>query len=250
MTIELHQGDCLEILPTLPAASVDAIITDPPYGTTACKWDAVIPFEPMWKEIKRVIKPRGAIVLFGSQPFTSALVLSNPEWFRYAMVWDKVNKFTDFMNAKRRPMRRHEDLLVFASGSSTYNPQLDPVKPWKSRRKGRPVEFTHAGKSIDDYGRMITTRNPSTIISVPGHMTTGIVHPTQKPLPLMERLVKTYTNEGETVLDFTMGSGTAGVACVNTGRNFIGIERDPNYFAIAEKRIAEAATPAPLFAAV
>jgi DNA modification methylase len=257
--IELHQGDCLEILPTLPAASIDAIITDPPYGTTACKWDAVIPFEPMWKELKRVIKPRGAIVLFGSQPFTSALVMSNPEWFKYEWIWNK-SLGSNHLNAPFQPMKCHENVCIFSSasstfsksGSMTYNPQKSSGEPYSKPNKAASMRKDIYRSIYRSQGVINTSgeRYPLSVIDISNANRRERIHPTQKPVALLEYLIKTYTNEGETVLDFTMGSGTAGVACVNTGRDFIGIEKDPDYFAIAERRINEAATPAPLFATI
>lgn len=237
----LHHGDCLVILPTLEAQSVDAVICDPPYGTTACKWDSVIPFEPMWREIKRVLKPRGACVLFGSQPFTSALVMSNPGWFKYAWVWDKV-QITNFLNARHQPLRVSEDVLVFAKGKTKYNPQTTRGEKYSYGRTVKPSE--NYGSYHRDIERDTTTRQPKNIITFShGRFGSDQLHPTQKPLALLEYLVKTYTDAGDTVLDFTMGSGTTGHACVNLGRRFIGIERDAGYYAIAERRIADAADP-------
>ena len=235
----LMLGDCLDRMQEIAAGSVDLVLTDPPYGTTACKWDAVIPFEPMWAHVRRVLKPNGAAVFTASQPFTSALVMSNPKWFRYEWVWNKVQP-TGHLNAKRQPMRVCESVLVFYGDQPTYLPQMG---------RGKAIKRTAGGKQTDCYGAFKrlgsdsdSTRHPTTLLTIsagrsPNNRT---VHPTQKPVALMEYLVRTYTNPGETVLDFTMGSGTTGVACVNTGRQFIGIERDPTYYAIAERRIAEA----------
>jgi site-specific DNA-methyltransferase (adenine-specific) len=244
----LYNGDCLDILPTLPDQSVDAIIADPPYGTTACKWDSLIPFEPMWKELKRIIKPRGAIVLFGSQPFTSALIMSNVKWFKYSWVWKKTRSF-DMFNGKNKPLNIHEDICVFSDGTvanksdrrMTYNPQgLRRVNQrWKrSRQYNSAHKYDRPSNKLD---RVIEfTDYPQTVIefSNPNHDTR---HPTQKPLLLMEYLICTYTNEGDTVLDFTMGSGTTGVACLNTGRRFVGIEKEREYFDIAQSRIEQTA---------
>jgi site-specific DNA-methyltransferase (adenine-specific) len=235
----LIHGDCLEVLPTLEAGSVDAVITDPPYGTTACKWDSVIPFDPMWAGIKHVIKRNAAVVLFGSQPFTSALVMSNPKWFKYEWIWDKVNLFTNQMNAKQRPMRQHENAAVFYQEVPTYNPQWRQGKPYKTQRKGLIEVFTVTRRNGENLTGLMY---PGTVLSVPGRLPNEQgLHPTQKPVALLEYLIRTYTNEGETVLDFTMGSGSTGVACLNTGRRFIGIEKDAAYFAIAEQRLAQAA---------
>ena len=238
--IKLMLGDCLERMAEIESGSVDLVLTDPPYGTTACKWDAVIPFEPMWAAVKRVLKPNGAAVFTASQPFTSALVMSNTEFFKYSWCWDKVNRPTNHLNAKHQPLRQFEDVLVFCAGRSTYNP---------IKTKGRPYMAT-GSKSSENYGKQVKTesicddgmRYPRNIIKIEADErgTVGRIHPTQKPIALMEYLIRTYTNEGETVLDFTMGSGTTGVACMNTGRNFIGIERDEGYFAIAEERIRNA----------
>ena len=234
----LYNADCLDVLPTLEAGSIDAVITDPPYGTTACKWDSVIPFEPMWAGIKHVIKRNAAVVLFGSQPFTSALVMSNPKWFRYEWVWDKVNLFTNQMNAKRRPMRQHENVTVFYTDQPIYNPQWRQGKPYKTQRKGLIEVFTVTRRNGENLtGQM----HPGTVLAFPGRLPDEQgLHPTQKPVALLEYLIRTYTNEGDTVLDFTMGSGTTGVACLNTGRRFIGIELDPGYFEIARQRLEAA----------
>jgi len=239
----LYNADCLDILPTLDAGSVDAVICDPPYGTTACKWDSVIPFAPMWAGIKRVLKPRGACVLFGSQPFTSALVMSNPKWFRYEWVWDKVNT-TGFLDVNRKPMKRHENIIVFASGEHTYNPIVSgsAVKSFGARSRGLSSVYGAFGADkqhgIGYPQSIIKCQRPTNITDVQFGM-----HPTQKPLALLEYLVKTYTNEGDVVLDFAFGSGTTGHACGNLARRFIGIEKDEHYYAIAEERIATAYEP-------
>lgn len=237
--MKLILGDCLEIMPTLPDKSVDMILCDLPYGTTACKWDTVIPFEPLWTQYKRLIKDRGAIVLTASQPFTSALVMSNPKMFRYEWIWDKVNKYTGFMNAKIRPLKKHENILIFTAGRNTYNPQKKKVTPYKSRRSKTKDSDTQGTNAVD-YGRMVSEKNPDSILQFEGNITNGCLHPTQKPVALFEYLIRTYTNEGDTVMDNCAGSGTTGVACINAGRDFILIEKDAGYFAIIEKRIAEA----------
>jgi len=245
--IRLIPGDCLDVMGEIEPGSVHLILADLPYGTTACKWDVVIPFEPLWAHYRRLLAPRGAIVLTASQPFTSMLVTSNPDWFRYAMVWDKVNKYTGFLNVKARPLRRHEDVLVFAAGSGTYNPQMIPVQPYRSRMS-RPCKTKIYGEMKGfDYGREITEQNPCTVIDIPSHFTSRVDHPTQKPVALGEYLIKTYSNSGDTVLDNTMGSGSFGVAAVNCGRAFIGIEKDLGYFEVASRRIAEARHAFPLF---
>jgi DNA modification methylase len=221
-------GDCLEKMKEIESGSVDAIIADPPYGTTACKWDSVIPFEPMWEQLKRIIKPNGAIVLFGSQPFTSALVMSNVKMFKYCWVWEKSLK-VGFQNANRRPLKNHEDICIF--NSSLYNPQ-GLIEYGKENKRGSVGCFS-SNVNTQKYTQKYTNF-PASIIKFQSE--TGL-HPTQKPVPLLEYLIKTYTNEGETVLDFTMGSGTTGVAAKNTGRHFIGIEKDESYFEIAKSRI-------------
>ena len=228
--IELIQGDCLEEMAKLPDASVDMVLTDPPYGTTACKWDSIIPLEPMWEQLKRVIKPNGAIVMTASQPFTSILGASNIKYLRYSWIWEK-SAATGHLNAKRMPMKNHEDVLVFYKKQPIYAPQglMDCNKV--VRRGGNGGCYGDSGKK----NLQTKTNYPRTIQKFKSASKT--VHPTQKPVALMEYLIKTYTNEGETVLDFTMGSGTTGVACVNLNRDFIGIEKDPEYFKIAEKRI-------------
>jgi site-specific DNA-methyltransferase (adenine-specific) len=237
MSVQLFQGDCLEIMPTLPAASVDLVLCDLPYGTTQNKWDSVIPFAGLWPVYTRTCK--GPVVLTAAQPFTSAMVCSNLTGFRYQLVWDKVNRYTGFLDAKRRPLRRHEDICVFGPTKHTYNPQMTAGEPYVAKRSGKTVESYGAYKVQD--GVNIGTRHPFSIVSIPADVKTEMgQHPTQKPVALMEYLIKTYTNPGDTVLDNCMGSGTTGVAAVNTGRNFIGIEKDPAYFAIAERRIQEA----------
>jgi site-specific DNA-methyltransferase (adenine-specific) len=252
----LHLGDCLDLLSTLEAGSVDAIIADLPYGTTACKWDAVIPFEPMWREFRRVTKPNAAIVLTASQPFTTTLIASNIKDFRYCWVWDKVNKCTGALNANRMPMKRHEDIAVFYQASPTYNKQ-PLMKPRIGGGKGGKFGKVYAGDETPRIGGSVRAtiedvpHNPVSILSIKaaGNNNQNGLHPTQKPVALMEYLIRTYTNEGEVVLDPTMGSGTTGVACVNTGRRFIGIERDAGYFAIAQRRITEAQNATPLLQA-
>jgi len=239
----LFQGDCLDILLTLRPGSVDAVICDPPYGTTACAWDSVIPFAPMWAGIKHVLKPRGAVALFGSQPFTSALVMSNPGWFKWADVWNKTQA-TGHLNAYIMPMRQHEDILIFASGRVAFNPQFTD-KPQKDIRpfSGR-AETASYGKFNPAAARTVceSVSFPRSIIRFANaNIGEAGFHPTQKPVALMEYLIRTYTNEGDTVLDFTMGSGTTGVAAMHTGRKFVGIEMDAGYFAIAKERIAKAA---------
>ena len=234
--IDLRQGDCLEVMKSIPDGSVDMILTDPPYGTTACRWDSVIQFEPMWERINKLIKPNGAIVLFSSQPFTSALVMSNPKMFRYSWVWEK-SKPSNFLNAKKQPMRKYEDILVFSKNSAGYYPQGLTI----GEQNKNSAKLNTYGKVKKDFKQDITYTNyPHNILRFANVTGSQAIHPTQKPVALLEYLIKTYTNDGETVLDFTMGSGSTGVACINTNRNFIGIELDEKYFEIAKERIKEA----------
>ena len=235
--IKLMQGDCLELMKEIPDGSVDMVLTDPPYGTTACKWDSVIPFEPMWEQLRRVTKKNGAIVLTASQPFTSALVISNVKMFKYEWVWDKVNLYTNFLNSSHQPLRRHENVLVFYKSRPTYNKQWRTGQVYNSSKPSgfgdvygsqRPHYSSNDGKH----------HNPCSVVEIKSDIKSEKgLHPTQKPVALMEYLIKTYTNDGETVLDFTMGSGTTGVAAKKLNRSFIGIELDETYFNIAKERI-------------
>ena len=246
MTHTLYHGDCLDILPTLPAQSVDAIIADPPYGTTACKWDSVIPLDAMWRELKRVIKPRGAVVLFAAQPFTSALVMSNAGWFRYELIWNKPRPM-GFLDANRKPLRVHENLVVFAEGNTTYNPQMVDGAPYR-KVNGSADRAIHLHGGIGAFVHENSgTRFPRSVLEF-SNSNAGSLHPTQKPVELLRYLVRTYTNPGETVLDFCYGSGTTGVAALMEGRHFIGVELDAGYFDIARKRI-ESVQPALMEAA-
>lgn len=250
MTYTLHHGDCLDIMPTLEAGSIDAIICDPPYGTTACKWDSVIPFAPMWESIKRLIKPRGAVVLFGSQPFTSALVMSNPGWFKYEWVWQKA-RGSGHLDANKKPLKAHENICVFYKQQPTYNPQKKYGKPYSVNGKRATHEVygpAHRTASDRDYDGK---RYPISVMYFSqGANSTGRYHPSQKPVELMIELIKTYTNPGDTVLDFTCGSGSTGVAAMQEGRRFVGIEKDPGYFEIAQRRISEATAQPALLEAV
>ena len=228
VNIELKQGDCLELMKDIPDGSVDLVLTDPPYGTTVCKWDSVIPFEPMWEQLNRIIKPNGAICLFGSEPFSSALRMSNIKNFKYDWIWQKSNVM-GFLNAKKRPLKETENISVF--NSKVYYPQGLEINEKGENRRGKQTETL--GK-YEPINKSEYKNYPRTILQFKSERG---CHPTQKPVPLLEYLIRTYTNEGETVLDFTMGSGSTGVACVNTNRNFIGIELDENYFKIAKERI-------------
>lgn len=234
MDVQLYNGDCLAVMPWLPDGCADMILCDLPYGTTACKWDTIIPFEPLWEQYKRLIKPNGAIVLFGSEPFSSNLRLSNLKWYRYDWVWEKSNS-TGFQLANKRPLKKHENISVFYKNLPSYNPQGVVKYDRKNRRSyvGENWAEMKANCYIQKY-----TNYPTSILRF--SYDKEKVHPTQKPVALLEYLIRTYTNEGETVLDNTMGSGSTGVACMNTGRNFIGIELDPGYFETAKNRIETA----------
>lgn len=241
--INLMKGDCLEMMETIPDGSVDLILCDLPYNVTSMSWDSLIPFESLWEQYKRIIKPTGNIVLFSAGLFTMSLIMSNPKDFRYRLIWKK-NVPTGMSSAKYRPMKYFEEICIFGSSKGTYN-------PIPKRREG-------VGKACYNYDHYCYSNNhiqlkkqpkrydpdwvqPSDVLEfnvVPNR--NGKLHPTQKPLDLLEYLIKTYSNEGETVLDNTMGSGSTGVACINTNRNFIGIELTDEYFAIAESRIKEA----------
>ena len=240
MSIKLLQGDCLELMKDIPDGSVDMILADLPYGTTACKWDTIIPFEPLWEQYERVIKDNGAIVLTASQPFTSALIMSNPKLFKYEIIWKK-ERPTNFMMAKKQIMKYHENILIFYKKNGTYNPQMVERKE-KNKRRNKPRGLENQVWDIKNNGkyseRVLSGTNdliyPNSILEF--SMERGL-HPTQKPVTLFEYLIKTYTNEGDTVLDNVMGSGTTGVACKNLNRNFIGMELDEGYFKIAQSRI-------------
>ena len=237
-TTTLFHGDCLEVMATLPDNSVDLVLADPPYGTTRCKWDAVIPFKPMWEQLHRVAKERAAIVITASQPFTSALVMSNQRHFRYCWVWEK-SKPVGHLNAKRRPLTQHEDVAVFCRRGAPYIPQglisgnFKNTRPKKAKGEGGE----QYGKQRGNYENARFTNYPTSVLKFSTANKTK--HPTEKPVDLMAYMIRTYTNPGDVVLDFTMGSGTTGVACKQEGRSFIGIELDDEYFEIAERRIAE-----------
>lgn len=243
MKTELLYGDCLDLMKELPDQSVYLILCDLPYGTTACSWDSVIPFDALWLQYKRIIKNNGAVVLTASQPFTSALVMSNPKMFRCEWIWQK-NAGSNFGSVKFQPMKEHESILVFSKNRSQYNPIMqERAESGKSRVKHAVRSNTTSKDGV--YGEIPAgdafirddLRYPSSVQKF--NRERGL-HPTQKPVALMEYIIRTYTNEGDTVLDNCMGSGTTGVACVNTGRNFIGMETDFKYFRIAKKRIKEA----------
>jgi site-specific DNA-methyltransferase (adenine-specific) len=238
--IKLMQGDCLERMKEIPSGSVDMVLTDPPYGTTACKWDSIIPLEPMWEQLKRVIKPNGAIALFGSEPFSSALRMSNIKQYKYDWIWDK-NQSGNPLLAKKQAMKSHEIVSLFYNKQCTYNPQME--ERGKPRNKGTRQNLSvnsFLGSGVIDTRSFNNLYYPKSVLKISNANKKGKVHPTQKPVALMEYLIKTYTNEGETVLDFTMGSGTTGVAAKNLIRDFIGIELDETYFNIAKDRIENA----------
>ncbi len=244
--MKLILGDCLEKMKDIADKSVDMVLTDPPYGTTACKWDSIIPLEPMWKQLKRIIKYNGAIIFTACHPFTSLLVMSNQKMFRYSLVYQKTTP-TGHLNAKKMPLRCHEDILIFYKKLPTYNPQKTKNHKRKvssaiSRRKSiirnnkkDKVYQNEIIEKVPDYDS--TERYPLSILKFSTDKQKSTLHPTQKPVALMEYLIKTYTNKNETVLDFAMGSGTTGVACKNLNRKFIGIEKDEKYFNITKERI-------------
>jgi len=231
-------GDCLEVMPLLPDKSIDMILCDLPYGTTACKWDVIIPFEPLWEQYERVIKDNGAIVLMASQPFTTVLINSNLEAFRYCWVWNKKKAGNIFL-AKKQPMKIHEDVVVFSKKPHNYYPQMikrDKVKRSKNYGTGEAIGGT---KEKENKVYTYTHKYPTSILEFSNAVQKGKVHPTQKPVALFEYLIRTYTQSGEIVLDNCIGSGTTAVAALNTGRFFIGIEKEEKYVEIARKRIDE-----------
>ena len=233
--IQLYKGDCLEMMDKLilEGVKVDAIICDPPYGTTACSWDSVIPFNEMWLRLNKLIKPNGAIVLFGSEPFSSALRMSNIKNYKYDWIWDKP-KGSGFLNAKKRPLRHYETISVFSIGVPRYIPQGLIKGTFNNSRPALEKTPTLYGKQKQHKESKYTNYPKDIVRFSKPHKP---IHPTQKPVALMEYLIKTYTNENELVLDFTMGSGSTGVACIQQNRKFIGIEKELNYFNIAKKRI-------------
>lgn len=253
--ITLWHGDCLELMGQVEDQSIDMILCDLPYGTTACKWDSVIPFEPLWAHYKRIIKPRGAVVLTGSQPFTSILVMSNPDWFKYEWIWEK-SSAGGFLDAKFRPLKSHENAVVFSpagcsNGSNpamTYNPQMTDGKPYVMHREG--LIGTQTSRSNVQRSNAIYDgkRYPKSVLRF-SHDKGGL-HPTQKPVDLFAYLIRIYTNEGETVLDNCSGSGTTGIAAIRTGRKAILIEKEREYFEIGCKRVAEELSKTALFAGV
>lgn len=235
------QGDCLIEMKNIPDKSIDMILCDLPYGTTACKWDTIIPFEPLWEQYKRIIKDNGAIVLTASQPFTSALVKSNQKMFKYEWIWEK-SRASNFVNAKYSPLKYHENILIFGN-KTKYNPQMTIGEKYSTRhntkRKSNGIfgnAQLHSDISIKKEIR--NTRFPNSIIKIKSLRQQSIIHPTQKPVALFEYLIKTYTNEGDLVLDNAAGSGTTGIACKNLNRNYILIEKEPQYIEIINKRLS------------
>lgn len=234
--IQLFKGDCLEVMKDISDGSVDMILCDLPYGTTQNKWDSVIPLDKLWDEYKRILKNDGVVVLTSQGIFTAKLILSNEKWFKYKLVWEK-SKATNFLNAKKQPLRKHEDICVFYNKQPKYNPQMTEGEPYdKGVRKNQLTGSYGDFKPV--RVRSEGLRYPTDIIYFKTAESEGkVYHPTQKPVKLLEYLIKTYSNEGETVLDSTMGSGSTGEACLNTERNFIGIEQDEKYFEIAYNRL-------------
>lgn len=245
--VDLRLGDCLNIMPDIPDKSVDLILCDPPYGTTSIKWDRPLPFEPMWEQYERIIKDNAAILLFSSQPFTTDLIASNRKLFRYEIIWKKSMK-SGWLNAKKMPLRAHENIVVFYKKLPKYSPRMVPSRERpRIRRGGKDIRSAQYREYIDIDRFDSGLRFPTDVIEFGNWNGAGIgkgatKHPTQKPINLLEYLILTYTEPGDVVLDNCMGSGTTGVACVNTERNFIGIEIDPKYFSISENRIKAAKT--------
>jgi len=238
---EIHHGDCLELMKDIPDNSIDLVLTDPPYGISVCKWDNIIPFEPMWKQLKRVTKDNGAIVLFGSEPFSSYLRISNIKQYKYDIIWDK-DKASNILNCNRQILKTHEIISIFYKKQCQYNPQKVKLdKPRK--RNNRRVKSDNLGDNSKDYdanGNTVYTHSfPKSILKFSKDNGGRGYHPTQKPVSLMEYLIKTYTNINEMVLDFTIGSGTTAIAAINTNRQFIGIEKESKYVEIAKKRITQ-----------
>lgn len=257
--IKLYNGDCLEVMKDIPDKSVDMVLCDLPYGTTACKWDSVIPFDELWKQYRRIINDKSAIVLFSQQPFTSALIMSNIEMYKYNWIWQKDNG-TNFLASHHQPLKITEDICVFGFAATSvtkngvylnYNPQMrNGYNPYtcKAGKQKKDTAIVRDGDKARNGGTVTNSdgsRYPVSLLQF--NRDKDRHHPTQKPVSLLEYLIRTYTNEGDTVLDNTMGSGSTGVACMNTNRNFIGIEKDEDYFKIAEKRIKQAHAQLTLF---
>ena len=232
--IDLQHGCCLELMKNIPDKSVDMVLTDPPYGTTACKWDTVVDFDLMWKELKRITKDNGAICLFGQNPFSASLIMSNPEMYRYEWIWEK-DQAKNFLFMKKQAGKIHENITVFYKKQPTYIPQMREVKSKLCSGGNKRIDTMGINVKSDKSRSGSKLRYPISILRYSSMKKS--VHPTQKPVALLEYLIKTYTLENETVLDFTMGSGSTGVACKNLNRNFIGIEKEEKYFNIAKERM-------------
>lgn len=235
--IQLYQGDCLEVMKQIPDKSVDMILCDLPYGTTDCKWDTVIPFDKLWEQYNRIIKDNGAVVLFGSEPFSSKLRMSNIRNYKYDWVWER-SYASNFLNLKKQPAKKYETISVFYKKQPTYNPQMIKGTPYEIKNSASKINPSQVKLGVKYRTALKNNgfRYPSSILKIKNNSNAKL-HPTQKPVDLCEYLIKTYTNDGDTVLDNCMGSGTTGVACKHLNRNFIGIELDPNYFKIAKNRI-------------
>jgi site-specific DNA-methyltransferase (adenine-specific) len=237
MKNQILLGDCLELMKEIPDESIDMILCDLPYGTTACKWDTIIPFDKLWEQYERVIKANGVTVLTASQPFTSALVMSNPKLFKYEWIWKK-SKASNFQLAKKNPLKIHESVLIFYKSFPTYNQHTLKSGLFKTGRANKSRNLKHFSTENKDYVANVTGYNKS-IIEIANPSGKGHLHPTQKPVALFEYLIKTYTNEGNTVLDNCAGSGTTGIACLNTNRNFILMEKEEKYYELIKKRVYE-----------
>lgn len=235
--IRLHNGDCLDVMTALQKSSVDLVIADLPYGTTQCKWDTQIDLAQLWSQYRRVCKPSAAILLFAQTPFDKVLGCSNLPWLRYEIVWEKTHP-TGHLNAKKMPMKAHENILVFYDKLPTYNPQKTAGHTRKTATKRKDATPVYGAQNFGELPYDSTERYPRSVITFPSDKQTSNLHPTQKPVALLEWLVRTYSNEGAIVLDNTMGSGSTGVACKNTRRHFIGIEKDQGYFKVAQQRLA------------
>lgn len=233
---KITHGECIDLMRDVESKSIDLILCDLPYGTTQCKWDSIIPFDKLWEQYERIIKDRGIIALTACQPFTSALVMSNPKLFKYDIVWDKI-KGTGFLNAKKMPMRNHESILIFYKKPGTYNPQKTTGHVNKKTFRSCKLQTDVYGDMNKDYFYESTERYPRSIQVFSTDTQNSSLHPTQKPVSLMEWIIKTYSNEGDLVLDNCIGSGTTAIAAINSGRNFIGIEKDYEYYKIACERI-------------
>jgi site-specific DNA-methyltransferase (adenine-specific) len=244
---EILLGDCLELMKDIPDGSIDMVLCDLPYGTTACKWDTIIPFDKLWEQYERIIKPNGSIVLTASQPFTSALVMSNPKLFKYEWIWEKAVG-SNFATVKYQPMKEHENILVFAKNKTKYNPQMQERKGSGKNRSGKPY-FVNSEKGGDCVGNMKRTvagkvynqdeRNPSSVQFFNNREASRGLHPTQKPVALFEYLINTYTDKNDLVLDNCAGSGTTAIASLNTNRQFIVMEKEPDYFEKIKKRVED-----------